>query len=55
MLTQFNQAGSVTDMLTEDCERRAGGSEMDSRRKQEFSKRHIQGLELHVYIHCYGD
>ena len=55
MPATFNQAVSAAETLPEDCDRATGFSEVDSQRKQEFARRQIQGLELRLYTHCYGD
>ena len=55
MPIRFNQAVPAAQTLTQDCSREGGLSEVDSQGKQEFSSRQIQGLELRMYTHCYGD
>lgn len=55
MPTRINQAAPAAQTLPEECDRAAGFSQVDSQRKQEFGERQIQGLELRVYTHCYGD
>jgi len=51
----FNQAVPAAQTLPHDCSREGGLSEVDSQGKQEFSSKQIQGLEMCMYAHCYGD
>ena len=55
MPKRFNHAVPAAQTLPHKASREGGLSEVDSQGKQDFSSKQIQGLEMYIYTHCYGD